>query len=45
MPERWLQIKGDPSVRAFLFEQQRIESVFDTSIDQLHDIVVHPARA
>jgi len=39
MPERWLQIKGDPSVRAFLFEQQRIESVFDTSIDQLHDIV------
>jgi len=39
MPERWLQIKGDPSVRAFLFEQQRIESMFDTSIDRLHQIV------
>jgi hypothetical protein len=40
MPERWLQIKGDPSVRAFLFEQQRIESLFDTSIDHLHQIVL-----
>jgi len=39
MPERWLQIKGDPSVRAFLFEQRRIESMFDTSIDRLHEIV------
>jgi hypothetical protein len=40
MPERWLQIKGDPSVRAFLFEQQRIESLFDISIDRLHLIVL-----
>ena len=40
MPERWLQIKGDPSVRAFLFEQKRIESLFDTSIDLLHQIVL-----
>ena len=40
MPERWLQIKGDPSVRAFLFEQKRIESLFDTSIDRLHQIVL-----
>jgi hypothetical protein len=39
MPERWLQIKGDPSVRAFLFEQQRVESLFDASIDRLHRIV------
>ena len=39
MPQRWLQIKGDPSVRAFLFEQRRIESLFDTSIDRLHEIV------
>ena len=39
MPQRWLQIKGDPSVRAFLFEQRRIESLFDTSIDRVHDIV------
>lgn len=39
MPYKWLQIKGDPSVRAFLFEQRRIESLFDTSIDRLHGIV------
>ncbi len=39
MPQRWLQIKGDPSVRAFLFEQQRVESLFDTSIDQVHALV------
>jgi hypothetical protein len=40
MPERWLQIKGDPSVRAFLFEQRRVESLFDASIDRLHRIVL-----
>ena len=39
MPERWLQIKGDPSVRAFLFEQKRVESLFDASIDRVHGIV------
>ncbi len=39
MPERWLQIKGDPSVRGFLFQQQRVESLFDTSINRVHEIV------
>ncbi|MFZ1539074.1 MAG: hypothetical protein WAT23_17050 [Chromatiaceae bacterium] len=39
MPERWLQIKGDASVRAQLFEQQRTQSLFDDSIDQLHQLV------
>lgn len=39
MPERWLQIKGDPSVREFLFQQHRIESLFDINIDRVHDIV------
>ncbi len=39
MPERWLQIKGDPSIRAQLFQQQRVESLFDTEIDRVHDIV------
>ena len=39
MPERWLQIKGDPSIRAQLFTQTRAESLFDASIDRLHDIV------
>ena len=38
MPERWLQIKGDPMVRGFLFQQQRVESLFDTSINRAHEI-------
>ncbi|WP_369162796.1 hypothetical protein [Candidatus Thiodiazotropha sp. LNASS1] len=39
MPDRWLQIKGDPSVRAFLFQQSRVESLFDSEIDRIHEIV------
>ena len=39
MPDRWLQIKGDPSVRAFLFQQSRVESLFDSQIDRIHEIV------
>ena len=39
MPERWLQIKGDPAVRGQLFQQQRVESLFDTAIDRVHGIV------
>jgi len=39
MPDRWLQIKGDPSVRAFLFQQSRVDSLFDSDIDRIHDIV------
>jgi hypothetical protein len=29
MPQKWLQVRGDPSVRAFQFAQERIESQFD----------------
>jgi hypothetical protein len=39
MPKRWLQIKGDPSVREFLFHQSRKTSLFDEQIDQLHRII------
>jgi hypothetical protein len=39
MPQRWLQVKGDPSVRAFLFEQSRVESLFDSELDRIHEIV------
>ncbi len=39
MPQRWLQIKGDPSIREQLFEQRRVESLFDTAIDRVHEIV------
>lgn len=31
----WLQIRGDPSVRAFVFEQKRVESLFDARSDEL----------
>jgi hypothetical protein len=40
MPERWLQIKGDASVRAQLFEQLRTQSLFDDAIDRLHEIAL-----
>ena len=39
MPYRWLQVKGDPSVRSFLFAQTRQESLFDSRIDEVHAIV------
>lgn len=39
MSKRWLQIKGDPSVRRFLFEQKREMSVFDQRIDDLMNVV------
>jgi len=35
MAEHWLQIKGDPSVRCFVFEQTRTTSLFDARIDDL----------
>ena len=38
MPDKWLQIKGDPSVRGFLFQQTRAESLFDPHIDLIHKI-------
>jgi hypothetical protein len=33
MTQRWLQIQGDPSVRRFLFEQERVDNDFDTELD------------
>jgi hypothetical protein len=39
MPQKWLQVKGDPMVRAFLFSQQRVESYFDAQLDRIHQIV------
>lgn len=39
MPKRWLQVKGDPSVRAFLFQQTRQESLFDEHLDRVHRII------
>lgn len=39
MSKSWLQIKGDPSVRRFLFDQKREMSVFDQRIDELMYVV------
>lgn len=39
MPYKWLQVKGDPMVRAFLFAQQRVQSYFDPHLDRVHEIV------
>jgi len=39
MPERWLQVKGDPSVREFLFQQTRKVSLFDEHLDRVHRII------
>lgn len=33
MPTDWIQIKGDPSIRRFLFEQERSSNEFDQQID------------
>ncbi len=39
MNRHWLQVRGDPAVRSFVFQQQRVESLFDTHINELHAIV------
>jgi hypothetical protein len=36
-----LQLKGDPAIRQFLFEQTRAESLFDTRMDELLLTVEH----
>jgi len=38
MPEKWLQIKGDPSIREFLFQQSRVQGSFDGELDRIHQI-------
>jgi hypothetical protein len=39
MPQKWLQVKGAPSVEAFLFEQPRVESLFVRKLGRIHEIV------
>ena len=38
--EDWRQIKGDPEIRSNLFNQSRIESEMDKSIEEGHEIAV-----
>ena len=35
MRSRWLQIRGDPSVRQFVFEQPRVPNEFDKHLDEV----------
>ncbi len=35
MQQRWLQIRGDPSVREFVFEQTRAPGAFDEHLDEV----------
>ena len=35
MARRWLQIRGDPSIRQFLFNQTRVNSEFDHHLDEV----------
>ena len=38
-PRAWRQIRGDPSIRATVFEQSRAESMMDRNIDQALSIL------
>lgn len=35
MTQKWLQIRGDPSIRKFLFDQSKITNEFDLQIDSV----------
>jgi len=39
MANRWLQIRGDPSIRQFLFNQSRVNNEFDNHVDKVLDTV------
>jgi hypothetical protein len=38
-PEQWVQLKGDPAIRAGLFHQARVDSLMDTRIDAVLDLL------
>jgi hypothetical protein len=44
MPDKWLQIKGDPSIREFLFQQSRAEGAFDADLESVH-LIAHTLLA
>jgi len=39
MPKKWLQVKGDPSVREFLFQQSRKQSLFDENLEKINRLI------
>ncbi len=38
-PEQWMQMKGDPAIRAGLFHQERVNSLLDERIDEVLALV------
>lgn len=38
-PDHWVQLKGDPAIRGGLFAQQRVQSLMDTRIDEVLDLL------
>lgn len=38
-PAVWRQVKGDPAIRGALFQQQRVESLMDTHLDEVLPIM------
>lgn len=38
-PQQWMQLKGDPAIRAGLFHQERVASPMDERIDEVLDLV------
>jgi hypothetical protein len=39
-PGQWMQLKGDPAIRAGLFHQERITSPMDERIDEVLDLLI-----
>jgi hypothetical protein len=38
-PGHWRQIKGDPAIRGMVFQQTRVESLIDSSLEQVFSIL------
>lgn len=39
-PEKWRQMKGDPSIRSLLFQQERTTSILDQHIDEVISLLI-----
>ena len=39
-PQQWVQLKGDPAIRAGLFHQARVASPMDERIDEVLDLAL-----
>ncbi|EGV32188.1 hypothetical protein ThidrDRAFT_1424 [Thiorhodococcus drewsii AZ1] len=39
-PGQWVQLKGDPAIRGGLFQQERIESLMDSRIEEVLDLLI-----